>query len=309
MKKSKILITGVSGLIGSQLSQLALSRGYDVTGLARSNITKLEAELDIPIIELDLLCDFNSIPFFDTIIHCATANDIISKNSTLGYELSVMGTQKLLTVAKNIGVKNFIYMSTAQVYGTELSGKFSIDTIVNCETEYALNHYLGEEICRHYSKRYGMNIIIIRPSNVFGEALISTVNREALVPNCFISQIISKQKIVIKSSGNQMRDFISNENLSEIILDNLGHIPEGYSIVNAASGHSLSIRDIADLVLYVYEKEYGVTGKIFAESTLPKKSNYFEIILDNNNSKKIYKEYKNDINSIIAKILRKKIQT
>jgi len=306
MEKSKILITGVSGLIGSQISQLALNRGYGVTGLARSNISKLEEELGIPVIELDLLCDFSSIPFFDTIIHCATANDIISKDITLGYELSVVGTQKLLAAAKNVGVKNFIYISTAQVYGTELIGKFNSETNINCESEYALNHYLGEEICRHYSKLYDMNIIVIRPSNVFGEALISTVNRDTLVPNCFISQIISEEKITIKSSGNQMRDFILNEDLSEIILNNLALISEGYSIINAASGFNLSIREIADEVLQVYKEEYGLIGQISIESNLPEQSNHFEISLDNNIVKKNYKEYKKDIKSKIINIFRKK---
>ena len=79
-KQKKIYITGVSGFIGSRLAKLFLDKGYQVIGITRKSASVVSKELGIDVIE----ADFNDkshleLERADTIIHCATANDILSK--------------------------------------------------------------------------------------------------------------------------------------------------------------------------------------------------------------------------------------
>ena len=59
------------------------------------------------------------------LVHCATANDIVSKNDGAGVSLSVNGTINILNAAVRASISKVIYFSTAQVYGTELVGRIN----------------------------------------------------------------------------------------------------------------------------------------------------------------------------------------
>ena len=117
----KIYITGVSGFIGSSLAKKCLESGHSVIGITRNSASEISKQLKIKVIEADLLKEANlEIENADVVIHCATANDILSKNINEGYSLSINGTSNLLEASKRANISNFIFFSTAQVYGTEL---------------------------------------------------------------------------------------------------------------------------------------------------------------------------------------------
>ena len=146
-----ILITGVSGMIGSTVVKRAKEQGFNLIGSARRNHKIISKKLGIEVIDIDLLRDDFQIPKINSIIHCATANDIISKDFNLGLDISVKATKRLLDLSIKSDVQEFIFLSTAQVYGKELKGKYNSFSTPHCHDSYSLNHFYGEEICRIYS--------------------------------------------------------------------------------------------------------------------------------------------------------------
>ena len=201
---SKVLVTGASGLIGSRIIRTLAERGMDVVGTARSSSEKLCQELGVPVRQLDVLSPHsNALAGLqaECLIHCATANDIVSKVPAHGMNLTVNGTWNVLELARTLGISRFIFFSTFQVFGTELSGIVDESRPPCCESAYGLNHWFGEEVCRMFASKYPMDIAAVRPSNVYGAPLASSVHRESLVPTCFVQSAIRSGEIVLQSSG------------------------------------------------------------------------------------------------------------
>lgn len=248
MSGGKILVTGASGFIGSALVDLLVKQGKHVVPTARRNVEGLSQELKVSFAELDIMGELPDFAGIETIVHCATPNDIQSREEDGGLSLAVTGTHRLLDKAVKEGVKRMIYLSTLQVYGTELQGNIDETTPVNCQTAYGLNHYLGEEVCRFHAGKGSMDIVALRPSNVYGVPRVSTVNRQTLVPMCFVKEALETGKICLRSSGRQMRNFISTDEVALTISQLIDNFPEGYTVVNAVSAWGAPIREIADMV-------------------------------------------------------------
>ena len=298
--KKKIFITGVSGFIGSKVAKQCLKNGFEVIGITRSNPKIIQQELNIDIIKFDLndLIDLKLASAY-AIIHCATPNDLVSKKATYGASLAVTGTSKILEAAQSAGIKNVVYLSTAQVYGTELNGYYDETSRIKCESHYAFNHYLGERLCKYYCNINNLNALILRPSNVFGIPEISTVNRKTLVPMCFVEEAIKNNTITLRSSGKQIRNFISTDELADGILENLMNFQKGYSIINCGSKFYASMLDMANLVTSLYRKKCSSGLAVNVQGLIPEKSNIFEY----NSLYKFNKNLKSDTYKIMIKTI------
>ena len=252
MTVSRVMLTGASGFIGSAVVRHLLCRGTHITPTARRSIDLLSHELGTTVLGFDVMGDLKAqaaaFEGSDTLIHCATPNDIQSRSDDGGMALGVTGTFRLIEEAVRLGITRVIYLSTIQVYGTELHGYVDEGTPVCCETPYSLNHYLGEEVCRLASLRYGIDAVVLRPSNVFGLPTVSTVSRSTLVPMCFVRDALATSSIELRSSGRQKRNFVSTSEVAESVRALLDNFPKGYQVINVVSGWNARIRDIASMV-------------------------------------------------------------
>jgi len=312
MNKKKIYVTGVTGFIGSKIAETCVKNKFNVIGISRKSskeVKEIKKKLGIKILKNDLLDKKKLfLEGAETIVHCATANDLISKNFDLGMNLSIMGTKKILEAAIKAKIKNFIFISTAQVYGTELNGIINEKSKLNCQTQYSLNHYFGEELCKMYSKKFGIKVVVLRPSNIYGLPLFKTVDRSSLVPMCFVKSGFKSKSIDILSSGKQMRNFVSCDQLSNSVLDILKNFPSRiFTIINIGSNWCSSIKEIAKLTRNSFEKKK-LKIKLKILSKKPDKSNHFSyesIYFKYKDHKKICRNYM--IKTIDSLIDRKKI--
>lgn len=278
--KPRILVTGCSGLIGSRMAIQAKEAGVDVVACARGRTEKLSMEMGMPVIAMDVLQPImlqNEQGSIDAIIHCATANDIVSRDFRAGVELSVIGTRNILEYAIKQGIKRVIFFSTLQVYGTELAGEITEETPVCCQSPYALNHFYGEELCRMYARNHGLDVVLLRPSNVFGMPDVSTVNRDTLVPSCFVKEAVETGAITLRSSGRQSRNFISTNEVSKTCLHLLNDFPAGCIVVNLSSDWLCSIGEIAEMVKQKYWQQNNKELPINILADEPKVTNRFAI--------------------------------
>ncbi|NJO49047.1 MAG: SDR family oxidoreductase [Leptolyngbyaceae cyanobacterium RM2_2_4] len=140
----QVLVTGTEGYLGSLLAPLLMERGHDVTGVDTGyykvgwlyNGTGLTAKTlnkDIRHIQLEDLAGM------DAIVHMAElSNDPTGQLSpTITYDINHKGSVRLAELAKQAGVRRFVYMSSCSVYGVATEGDVTEETSVNPQTAYA----------------------------------------------------------------------------------------------------------------------------------------------------------------------------
>ena len=130
---------------------------------------------------------------------------------------------------------------------------------------------------------------------------MSTVDRNTLVPICFVISLLKKGIVELNSSGLQQRDFVNQYEASDIVLNALIRQKKDFEILNASSGKSYSIIEIAKIACDEYLKFSGKKGKIVCkqnEKNLPYNYTF---------SSKAYKEKEESyisINETIAKLFK-----
>lgn len=280
----RILITGANGFIGSYLARYFLQIGFAVIATARqfhesSRILLKEADLlNLDVLNVEKLHKLSVEA--DIIIHTATANDIISKDTVRGVELSAVGTKNILDFAVQNRVSKCIIFSTLQVYGTELKGEINENSPLNFQNDYGLNHLFAEMYAELYSRTGRVKCVSVRPSNVYGRVLTGAFNRWSLVPACFCKEAYEAGTITIKSSGKQMRNFISLENLSRAIVCIINQFPAKYECYNLASSRSTTMLEVAEITKKVGEDELGTPIQVNVEGKEPALTNHFSVGLD-----------------------------
>jgi len=275
----RFLITGANGFIGSYLSKYLLDKGHEIIATSRKFIPQIKEVLNgAEFIEKNILDpEFADLKVnADAVIHLAASNDIVSKDRAKGIELSSIGTVNALNLCVNNKIDKFIFFSTLQVYGTELSGTYSEDSPVKPENDYSINHLFGEMYAEMYSRKHDLKIIVARPSNIYGRVLSADINRWTLVPGCFCKEALEKGTITLLSSGNQKRNFISLELLSEMTLETAQNMNKSFDILNYVSNDYYSIREVAEMTKNVFRTKFNMEIELVIKSDMPKEKNNFE---------------------------------
>jgi UDP-glucose 4-epimerase len=277
----RYLVTGANGFIGSYLCKYLLQNGHEVIALSRSFFPGIRSALAGAVfIEQDILAENAATLTIeaDCIIHLAASNDIVSKSLSKGTELSVTGTVNMLKLAVHNKIPKFVFYSTLQVYGTELSGNYDEHTAVKPENDYAMNHLFAEQYVEMYSRKFNLQALVIRPSNIYGNMLSPDINRWTLVPGCFIKEAIAHNTITLLSSGNQLRNFISLEQLSYGTMQASLHMHKPFGYLNLVSEDYKRIIDVAMLTQHIFQKDFNRPVEVIVKSEQPLTGNSF--ILD-----------------------------
>lgn len=210
-----VLVTGGAGFIGSHLLQKLLQEKYRVVVLdnGSSGDYRHLAKLDVVLWKYDI-CDVGITKKivdekFDVIIHLAaqTMVDSSIKNPIFDASENIMGTLNVLEGARKCGAR-VIFASTAAVYGD-----VSDDDLPVLETQeispqsfYGLTKVGGEKYLALYHKHYGLEYVICRFANVYGER--QGDKGEGGVISIFAKRIVEGNDITIYGDGTQTRDFV-----------------------------------------------------------------------------------------------------
>ena len=247
--KSKILVTGGSGFIGSHLVNKLVNSGYEVAITTKydsiyENIRLFNVWKNIKVIECDLRHS-NSIEKINkfkpkVIFHLAAYNDV--KGSFSNYnealESNIIGTANLLENLKNYS--QFIYISTSEVYGHQ-NNKFLFEENMKVHpiSPYSIGKYSGELYAQMHMKHLQKPIKILRPFNVFGE----TQSEKAVIPE-LIKKFIRNQTVKI-TKGKQTREFNYVGNTVNFLIEAMKNKKFFHDIVNISDGNEISIKLLA----------------------------------------------------------------
>jgi len=261
--KIKVLVTGGLGNLGSWITDhLAAQPAYEVTVLANK-----DRELMISHPFNRLFCDLTDAEAlksclanrsFDHIIHLASVNDTFAENyPELSLRVNAGGTRNLLMAVSAMPLKKFIYLSTFHIYGKE-EGLIK-ETDAPCPlNDYSITHYFAELYIRMVGSRTGIPWIIFRLSNSYGCPKDRNSNKWYLLFNDLCRQAMEQKKIVLKTNGRLLRDFIAMEdvcNAVQLMMEKENLCKETF---NLGSGKAITLLDVAREIGAAYNEEFGV---------------------------------------------------
>ncbi|MCH9743485.1 MAG: SDR family oxidoreductase [Gammaproteobacteria bacterium] len=247
----KVLIVGGRGYIGGRLEQYLNRLGeYEIIISTHrvadgSNKNLIQINLDCP--EKLLIEKLKSV---DIIIYLASLNAQQCANTADAYLVNTVLVSRIVDAARKSGVKKFIYISTAHIYGAALKGVITEETIPAPVSNYAMTHLAAEKhvLSAHISSE--MECAILRLSNAFGYPMSQEVNCWSLLMNDLAKNILLKNTCKLRSSGEQMRDFITLSDVVRYIVMFIS-MPQTdmYPVYNVGSGMSMKIKNMAGILV------------------------------------------------------------
>lgn len=186
------------------------------------------------------------------VIHLAATNEIDSAaNPVQALNINSLGSLKLLNAAINAGVERFIYISTAHVYGAPLAGTLTENSLTRPQHPYAITHKTAEDFILAAHDKGEINSVVLRLSNSFGCPERANINRWTLLVNDLCKQAVTTGKLVLNSSGIQVRDFITLEDVSRAV-EHVLNMPENDisdGLFNLGGENSLKMIDMAKKIV------------------------------------------------------------
>ena len=279
----KILITGATGFLGAKLSTyLRMLNKYDVYLAARDfkSLGHQVSEDKKRVLVLDQENTMTeAVKGMDVIIHLAAMGyQDCEKDPKLAHIVNVDAVKILVQKSIQAKVKHFIYLSTFHIYGSNAKGIITELTEPKPMNVYAETHLLAEKELLKSSNSIKKNVI--RLSNSFGMPLTENSAGWALVINDFCRQAIQNRKIVIQSSGHQLKDFLSSENLFSCI-DFLVNQPQQViqnKVFNLGSGRTLSLLQMADLIKNICAEKFKINIDVAVHGKEPSKESQTDFI-------------------------------
>lgn len=271
---TNILITGIQGFVGSHLAyHLSEDSDTNIIGLSRSlkhNTTFEALELDKrknisvvcgdvrnrAIIE-EILVQYD----IDNVYHLAAkaiVKDAVASPSAV-YQTNIFGTVNLLEALRGRDKRiNVLIMTSDKSYGKgELP--YKEDSLLNGLDIYSSSKACEDIIGRTYANEYGMNIVVARSANVFGEF---DFNWSRIIPQ-FIKAYMSNGKIVInKTTSNHVREYIyvkDEVSALKFLMDNI--INSAGSAYNIGSGDVYNV----DTLVEIFKEVSGFTDVEYVE--------------------------------------------
>lgn len=229
MSKSKILITGAAGMIGSHLIDQLLATGNveSIIGIddfsvgSPANLAHLAAEPKFEFIEGNIL-DRNfldSLPPCDTIFHLAAAKKIGEANPGVENLLvNGIGSENVFKLALKHGAK-VVFGSTSDCYGMspDLPLREDGDSVIGPTMikrwSYAVGKLYAEQLAFAYHKDHKLPVVILRYFGGFSERASFTWS-SGHIP-LFIDAVLRDEECVIHGDGNQTRSMTHVSNLVE----------------------------------------------------------------------------------------------
>ncbi len=282
--KDNFLITGGAGFIGTNfihylrknnladkivvLDNLSVGKKENLDGL---NTVLCEGDLRNPSHIRQAL----SIVPIDKIVHLAAATSVVDSvaEPTHNFEVNVIGTYHLLSLANEMGVKCLVNASTGGALFGDAPSPVSEANVPRPISPYGSSKLATEAYCSCFSACYDIDAVTVRFSNVYGRY---SKNKDTVI-SLFLNALLDEKEFIIFGDGEQTRDYVFVEDLCDAIYTcSQNHKKLSGEFFQLGYGEPTSVLDLIDLIKDTTGKE-DIPLNFQSERTGEVKHNYVDI--------------------------------
>ena len=257
MKKSKVVVTGGAGFIGSNLAEELALRGHQVIiidNLSTGNLENIQPVLQAgqvdfiegSITNLPLMREAFSMA--DYVFHQAALPSVprsIEDPETTD-SVNITGTLNVLIAARDNAVKKVVYASSSSVYGDTPTLPKTEDMFPNPLSPYAVTKLTSEYYCQVFTRIYGLQTVCLRYFNVYGPRQDPDSAYAAVIP-LFINTVKTGNSPIIFGDGEQTRDFTFVKDVVEANIQ--AAESEVTGVFNLGNSQSVTINQLTKLII------------------------------------------------------------
>lgn len=233
----RVLILGHSGFVGTHLLSVFRQKSPDIQIFGVS----------FPNIDLSKQADAVSLSQY---LHKDTAIIMLSgikpniRNDIISFEKNVAMVVNICKLLECYAIKNFIYISSAAVYGEDIHNtKITENTKIQIRSYYGLAKFVSEELLlKVLSKKNHSVLTILRPPTLYGSGDLNI----SYNPTGFLKKALKDEEITLWGLGEEKREFVYIDDMVNIIHHFTLHPYNG--VVNIVSGISYSFDDALQII-------------------------------------------------------------
>lgn len=266
----KCLVVGGAGFIGSHLVDALMREGHAVRvfdNLSTGRMVNIQHHgRGLEFYQGDLRNSEQvkeACRHIDVVFHEAAISSVAEsmRDPQTTHEINITGTANLLEAAGGAGVKQFVFASSAAVYGHHSSvlKTETLDTLP--VSRYGLSKLVGEDLCRFYAEFCNMQTTCLRYFNVYGPRQTASSDYAGVI-SIFLNTLLVGRTPAVYGDGSQTRDFI---NVKDIVQANLLAMQrtsgQQFEVINVGSGHQYSILELLETLGRITGKSFEIDYK------------------------------------------------
>lgn len=241
---STILVTGANGFLGRHVCRAASARGDEVIGIGHGDWAGdgwrrwgLSAWHELDVTYASLVAHVGR-P--DMIVHCAGSSSVgfSLQNPAQDFDRTVVTTRDVIEFVRTSAPEAaLVYPSSAAVYGAANRLPISEESAMAPISPYGVHKSIAEDLCRSYSRTYGVRSSIVRIFSAYGPGL----RKQLLWDAC--RKAVGGDR-TFGGTGSETRDWVHVEDVARLLLMAGEHAEVGSALVNGASGTEVSVEAV-----------------------------------------------------------------
>jgi len=251
---SLILVTGATGFVGGRVAETLFSQRQTVRVITRNEQSILGLDVEaVNVGNISSTTNWNgTLKDVDVLIHCAARahimNDSVADPLAEFRQVNTAGTLNLARQAAEAGVRRFVFISSIKVNGELTEGTpFSPEDSFIPTDPYGLSKYEAEQSLLALTKETGMEVVIIRPTLVYGLG----------VKGNFASLLKWMKKGIPLPFGaiNNQRSLVALDNLVSFIIHCIDHPKAANEVFLISDGKDVSTTELLRKVALAFGKK------------------------------------------------------
>jgi UDP-glucose 4-epimerase len=262
--KPTSLVTGGAGFMGSHVADHLIKMGHnvvvldDLSGGFRENLSRDCNFVEASILDHGLIDHLFEQHHFDYVYHLAAyaAEGLSHFIKRFNYNNNLIGSVNLINAAVNHNVKCFVFTSSIAVYGAGQS-PMSEGMMPVPEDSYGISKLAVEQELRVSHEMFGLDYIVFRPHNVYGERQ-NIGDRYRNVVGIFMNQLLRDEPMTVFGDGTQQRAFTHINDVAPIIATSVDFPAARNELFNIGADVPYTVNELAEVVSHAMGKSCNI---------------------------------------------------